>query len=95
MGISQWQNEKEWEYLDRDMFGQTPKKISGGYLEWKIKHRYRPSDSEDKCKNCNHHILRVGFSKKYHKCELMGMSMCSSSDIRVGHVCDLYKKEEG
>jgi hypothetical protein len=34
------------------------------------------------------------FAKRYYKCSLVGCSNCSSTDIRVNHVCNFFVKTE-
>jgi hypothetical protein len=73
-------------------------KFKSKYLQWKYDNNYREADSKDKCcGNCEFHFaVTYGYNAKiYHKCDVMGVSNCSATDIRVGHICDCYMKFEG
>jgi len=50
-------------------------------------------NKEQCCKNCAH-IFKKGFhGKGYYKCELVGCSSSSATDIRLGAVCRMFEKE--
>ena len=77
-----------------DLFGgQTEIDVrkKRGWNEVKKIRNYRKSEyKEKKCGNCDHLVIK-NFSKKYFKCELISLKASASSDVRVGHVCDLFK----
>jgi hypothetical protein len=76
---------------DKDLFGQTPKKVEGGFVFWKIRHSYGKSNGPSKCGNCRFHIIKK-YQNNYHKCTQLGISASSASDIRVGNVCELWQQ---
>ena len=58
----------------------------------KARMKYRKSGSKDvRCKTCEHIVVKH-FSKKYYKCELIGLSASVSSDILVSNVFDNWEK---
>ena len=64
------------------------------YQRIKNKNRYRgrniPSQS---CKTCKFHIVSDYHNKRYHKCELIGFSPSTATDIKVSNVCDKWEQE--
>lgn len=62
-----------------------------------MRHHYRLSTDEKKCKNCKHSGYVHGLANQYFKCKLMGISGSAATDIRLRNVCDLWEaeKEEG
>lgn len=66
----------------------------GKYQSFKVLNKYRKSDDGvARCKNCVNLVVNSGHSKTYYKCGMMGISMSIASDIRVNHVCELFKKD--
>lgn len=71
------------------------------YQEWKYEQQYRKADykSDIRCKNCVHLITvrpECYRGKKYYKCELLGHSSSSATDVRLSNVCnkfEMYVKE--
>ena len=62
--------------------------VHGHFVDWKVKSNYRKSDHKQiKCMNCQNFLEINYHNKKYFKCNLMGMSSSSASDIRKGYVC--------
>lgn len=66
---------------------------------WTALSHYRKADkgSPKRCKNCQFLIIKQ-YGNRYFKCGKMGRAACSNSpasDIRVNHVCDFFKKDDG
>ena len=79
-------------YIDNE-----PAKIifKSKYQRWKYENNYQKADylSDIRCKNCKHLFLHC---IKYYKCELLGISSSSATDIRLSNVCknfEMYIKE--
>lgn len=85
-----------------DLFGNeltaadlVPKKPAGA--EKRLKDfRYRKSeDKARRCKTCARHFEVDWRSMKiFHKCELLGDTAGSGTDVRAGWVCDAWKEKE-
>jgi len=74
---------------------KTQSKYQSKYQIFKSNYNYKKSESKIiRCGNCKHHFGGGYHGKTYHKCEQLGMSHSRATDIRVGHVCDLFKKVE-
>ena len=80
-----------------DLFGEeveAPRRKSrlSKYQLFKMANNYRESDDDRrKCGFCVFHRSCRYHDKIYHKCELIGDSNSSATDIRVGHVCDKFE----
>ncbi len=77
-------------------YPEKPKKKThmSPYQIFKMRNSYRPKDDNNRrCKNCEHHIIVHFHDKTYHKCEILGISSSSATDIRVNHVCDKWVLE--
>lgn len=77
----------------KDLWGNeiTPKKPKpkGRCNAFKIKNNYRKGGTST-CKDCLH-IQRFEYHNKYyHKCELLGFSHSTATDIRLSFVCDQF-----
>jgi hypothetical protein len=57
-------------------------------------HYRKAQDRSVRCATCAHHFLRCGHQRIYHKCDLVGCSFSSATDIRAGHVCNAWRKGE-
>jgi len=69
----------------------VPKKVLGKYKIFKANNHYQKSKNPDRqCPYCKHFLIMQTHEKKYFKCKIMGNSSSSASDIRDGHVCDLF-----
>lgn len=80
-----------------DLFGnEVTKEYTGRHQKTLIAKKLGPlhyRKSEDKavrCKTCSNLLDCRG----YYKCRLLGSTMSPATDIRVGHVCDAWKKED-
>lgn len=66
------------------------------YQIWKEKNHYGKAVNANKdgrrCVWCKHLIIKDD-RYRYFKCELLGNSNCTATDIRISCVCDLF--EEG
>lgn len=60
------------------------------YQIFKINNRYRLSKDTNKCKNCLYLTSGGGNVRGYYKCELIGVSNSSATDIRLKNVCDKW-----
>ena len=62
------------------------------YQKWKFNNNYRKADfmSDIRCKNCRYLITKQ-CSKIYNKCELLGISGSSATDIRLSNVCKNFE----
>lgn len=69
-------------------------KPRGRFNIWKTENNYRKSSGEQKCKVCQHSERHRDRSKFFWKCRIMGISSSEASDIRAGHVCNRFKREE-
>ena len=84
----------------KDLFGQDvteeqfykPKKVlNSPYLQWKQRNNYRHClYAEKSCKTCGY-MFRNCFN--YFKCELLGASASTATDIRASSVCNLWIKK--
>lgn len=75
----------------------SPLRLYSKYQRWKWEHKYKKAEqnSSARCKNCKHLISKLAIcpsEKNYYKCELLGRSSSSATDIRLGYVCDLWEK---
>ena len=52
------------------------------YLKWKFINQYKKAENNKCCKNCKHLI-----KSKYYKCELLGISNSTATDIRLSNTC--------
>ena len=79
----------EEEYLSG---GGAPKHL-GPIQAKKRNMRYRISTrpSTIACKNCVAFIRGEYHDKRYFKCAHIGCSHSEATDIRAGHVCDLFR----
>jgi hypothetical protein len=80
-----------------DLFGEeVGKEYTGRHPHTLIEKKlgplhYRKSeDKEKRCKTC----VNLFSCRGYYKCKLLGTSMSPATDIRVGHICDAWKKED-
>ena len=65
------------------------------YQMIKAGNRYRKSeDKRKRCKTCDHHQALSYHDKIYHKCEEIGQSQSSATDIRIGYVCDKWEAQK-
>lgn len=89
----------------KDLFGQditVEQYLDNGnnahdseYMKFKKRNGYTKSWYMDKrCGKCAHCFSKGQHGKNYYKCDLMGCSASPATDIRVGHVCNLFKKGE-
>lgn len=63
------------------------------YQKFKKRNHYTESyNSEIRCKTCPNHITIEYHDRYYHKCKLIGNTMCVATDIRINHVCNLHPK---
>jgi len=80
-----------------DLFGgETPvaEPVSVlSYASVKIRLHYRRAEGREKCGNCAHRVTHR-FGKNYHKCQLLGDTRSSATDIRLSHVCDEHSYGE-
>ncbi len=60
------------------------------YQRFKAVNKYRKSDGPQ-CKTCEYHVIFRHHDKRYHKCELIGISNSEATDIRVSYVCNKFK----
>lgn len=61
------------------------------YQKWKIENKYRKAENKEKrCKNCIHRFTRYR-QRYYYKCELLGISSCDATDIRLSDVCNNFE----
>lgn len=82
-----------------NLFGEmvevvSKKKILSVYQLRKRSMNYRKSETGDKCKFCFNGTRWRHHDKIYFKCELIGHSHSSATDIRAGHVCDKFIRED-
>jgi len=64
------------------------------YQKFKRKNHYtRTHDEEKRCKECFHRCSYEYHDRYYHKCNLMGISSCEATDIRLSYVCDLFVQQ--
>ena len=75
----------------------SPLRLYSKYQTWKWKHKYKKAKdkSDIRCKHCKHLISKLAIcpsEKNYYKCELLGRSSSSATDIRLSYVCDLWEK---
>ena len=71
---------------------EAPTGNLGKYQMWKLENKYRKcSNPKERCGNCEHQVTVGGHSRNYHKCNLMGISKSSSTDILLSNVCSRFK----
>jgi len=63
------------------------------YMYFRLRNDYRDGTKEQRCATCKHSIQIRFYTKRYRKCNLMGLSRSSASDIRAGGVCDRWEGE--
>lgn len=78
----------------------SPLRLYSKYQRWKWEHKYKKAieNSNIRCKNCKHLISKLAIcpsERNYYKCELLGRSSSSATDIRLSYVCDLFEEENG
>lgn len=80
----------------REVVEQAPKRKALASIERELGGlNYRPSTVKSvRCATCAHCVIRQ-WSKRYYKCELVGMSRSESTDIRANHVCDAWEQGGG
>lgn len=63
------------------------------YQKWKFEHNYSKADeySDIRCANCIYCFKTQPSERAYYKCEKLGMSASSATDIRLSNVCDLFE----
>lgn len=59
------------------------------YQQWKYDNNYRKANSDKRCKNCKHILIKQE-QKNYYKCFLLGISGSPATDIRLSNVCDCF-----
>ena len=74
-----------------DSIEEVEKRVTGTYASWKSKNQYRKATGEERCGECQHLVGRCHHGKGYWKCEIMGFSNSSATDIRKSYVCKLFK----
>jgi hypothetical protein len=52
---------------------------------------YRLGNKEKSCRNCSHCIKFDYHNKVYYKCEIIGVSNSTATDIRLKNVCDKHQ----
>ncbi len=67
------------------------------YQRWKWEHKYKKAEknSSVRCKNCKHlfaNMPNCTGGGKYYKCELLGRSSSSATDIRLSYVCNRFEE---
>ena len=66
------------------------------YQRWKWINKYRKANENScvRCATCKHSFANMPNCTgvgKYYKCELLGRSSSSATDIRLSYVCDLFE----
>jgi hypothetical protein len=83
--------------MNKDLFGNIlNNNISSShspYQRFKTNFNYRKSGSDMRCGNCKYAQRWEYHNKYYWKCELLGVSRCTATDIRKSYVCDNYTRE--
>lgn len=71
--------------------GEAPRTIIHRH---RIRYHYRKAENKaQRCVTCEN--MRVnGYSRNYYKCLLIGLGHSFSTDIRLGHVCDAWRKKQ-
>ncbi len=54
---------------------------------------YRLSAGDERCKNCHYRVTHQ-FAKTYHKCEWIGDTRSTATDIRLRNVCNRWRLKE-
>lgn len=69
-------------------------KIYSKYQRWKWENKYRKANENScvRCAMCKHILSNCVGNSKYYKCELLGISSSSATDIRLSCVCDLFEE---
>jgi hydrogenase maturation factor len=84
---------KLFDYAETEV---SPLRLYSKYQKWKWEHKYKKADKNSKknCDTCNHCYCSSiqGGRKHYYKCELLGFSNSSATDIRLSYVCDLFER---
>jgi len=88
------------EEIHPDLFGgetplSKPKTVfrETAMQAWVRTTHYRKAETKEvRCSTCIH-SARFKQSKRWYKCELLGGGS-EATDIRMGHVCDLWKGSE-
>ena len=69
--------------------------VRGKFKKWRYENNYRKGTKEKCCKNCTYCAGYTYGKRSFYKCNLQGISHCTSSDIAISYVCNNWKKEEG
>lgn len=73
------------------------KKSASKYQIWKQENNYRKAVNHNidgkMCAKCKHLLKDTGHSVVYYKCELLGTSHSSATDVRISYVCDRFEGE--
>jgi hypothetical protein len=82
----------------KDLFGNEISEVEtvkkGYYAERKRQLEYKRSFNKNMCcKVCKYCICNIR-AKRYYKCELIGLSMSSATDIKVNFVCKKFVRKE-
>jgi hypothetical protein len=80
----------------RDFWGEDFKEpvVHGPYHRFKVNFHYQKAKTDKMCGNCVHSQRWEYHNKYYWKCELIGFSHSTATDIRKSYVCDKHKKGE-
>ena len=78
---------------EQDYSFQTKKLSSNesGYQRFKRLNNYRKSEMGGvSCRICKHKQTFDYHGKRYHKCDLIGISNSAATDIRLSYVCNKF-----
>ncbi len=78
-----------------DLFGNVHDmelKGESQYQNFRRVNGYRKTSKENRCKNCQHGFKVNFYERLYFKCDLMGVSYSSATDIRMNSVCNVWEE---
>lgn len=82
----------------KDLFGNEISEVEtvkkGYYAERKKQLEYKKSFNKNVCCKVCKHLDYHRRNKVYYKCELIGFSLSSASDIKTGFVCKKFEENK-
>lgn len=83
-----------------DLFGNEiseivkPKQQYLTLRQKRLEHYRRSESNTVRCGTCLRHVVCEYHNKRYHKCEVLGLSHSSATDIALRNVCDLWEMDK-
>ncbi len=82
------------EYTEMDLVREQISSVGKGKFQIAFEVAgYRRSEGDERCKNCRYRVTHQ-YSKTYHKCEWIGDTRSTATDIRLRNVCNRWRLKE-